>query len=283
MAPANRAGLKSGAGPRTVLGYFTVSVICGVPAASLVVPALALAGVDLRESVGFFNSLPAELTVEPPSQSTKVLTADGKTIATCYAENRVKIGLDQMPTYIKGAIVAIEDRRFYEHAGIDPQGLLRALASNLTSGGRQGASTLTQQYVTNVLNESLVSADKGDRIILNGQKSIGGKVREIRLAIELEKKYTKDQILEGYLYVVFFSRDAYGIEAASRHLFSTNAKSLTLPQAALLAGLVKSPSFYNPAVNPDNAIQRRNHVLDAMLELGSPTLPGARTQRCGTC
>ncbi|HEX9089206.1 MAG TPA: transglycosylase domain-containing protein, partial [Arthrobacter sp.] len=141
-------------------------------------------------------------------------------------------------------------------------------ASNLTGGSRQGASTLTQQYVTNVLNESLVSADKGDQIVLNGQKSIGDKVREMRLAIELEKKYTKDQILEGYLNIVFFSRDAYGIEAASRYFFSTTAKSLTLPQAALLAGLVKSPSFYNPAVYPDNAIQRRNHVLDAMLSLG---------------
>ena len=112
----------------------------------------------------------------------------------------------------------------------------------------------------------------------SGQKSLGGKVREMRLAIELEKKYTKDQILEGYLNIVFFSRDAYGIEAASRHFFSTNARSLTRPQAALLGGLVKSPTFYNPAVNPDNAIQRRNHVLDAMLarqDLGS----GARRRR----
>lgn len=253
---------------RGVLGYVTVSVICGVLVASFVVPAVAGAGVALRESAGFFNGLPAELAVDPPSQSTKVLTADGKTIATFYTENRVKVSLDQMSPYIKDAIVAIEDRRFYEHAGIDPQGILRALASNLTSGGRQGASTLTQQYVTNILNESLVSADKGDRIVLNGQKTVGDKVREMRLALELEKKYTKDQILEGYLNIVFFSRDAYGIEAASRHFYNSTAKDLTLPQAALLAGLVKSPSFYNPAVYPDNAIQRRNHVLDAMLDLG---------------
>ncbi|WP_160665540.1 transglycosylase domain-containing protein [Pseudarthrobacter sp. ATCC 49987] len=263
-----RTGSKLGAALRRVLGYFTVSALCGVLAASLLVPAVAGAGVALRESVTMFNNLPAELTVDAPSQSTTVLTADGKTIATFYAENRVKVGLDQMSPYIKDAIVAIEDRRFYEHGGVDGQGILRALASNLTSGGRQGASTLTQQYVTNVLNESLMSADKGDRIVLNGQKSIADKVREMRLAIELEKKYTKDQILEGYLNIVFFSRDAYGIEAASRYFFSTPAKSLTLPQAALLAGLVKSPSFYNPVVHPDNAIQRRNQVLDAMLTLG---------------
>ncbi|MEO3933487.1 transglycosylase domain-containing protein [Micrococcaceae bacterium Sec7.4] len=263
-----RTGSKLGAALRRVLGYFTVSALCGVLAASLLVPAVAGAGVALRESVTMFNNLPGELTVDAPSQSTTVLTADGKTIATFYAENRVKVGLDQMSPYIKDAIVAIEDRRFYEHGGVDGQGILRALASNLTSGGRQGASTLTQQYVTNVLNESLMSADKGDRIVLNGQKSIADKVREMRLAIELEKKYTKDQILDGYLNIVFFSRDAYGIEAASRYFFSTTAKSLTLPQAALLAGLVKSPSFYNPVVHPDNAIQRRNQVLDAMLTLG---------------
>ncbi|HEX9088618.1 MAG TPA: transglycosylase domain-containing protein, partial [Arthrobacter sp.] len=273
MAPTKRAASKSGATLRALLGYFTVSAVCGVLAASFVVPAVAGAGVALRESVGFFNGLPTELTVDSPSQSTRVMTADGKTIATFYAENRVKVGLDQMSPYVKDAIVAIEDRRFYEHAGVDPQGILRALASNLTSGGKQGASTLTQQYVTNVLNESLVSADKGDRIVLNGQKDIGDKVREMRLAIELEKKYTKDQILEGYLNIVFFSRDAYGIEAASRHFYSTSAKNLTLPQAALLAGLVKSPSFYNPAVYPDNAIQRRNHVLDAMLSLGRISQP----------
>ncbi|WP_082699359.1 transglycosylase domain-containing protein [Arthrobacter sp. EPSL27] len=253
---------------RGILAYVTVSVVCGVLAASLVVPAVAGAGVTLRESVGFFNGLPGELTIEPPSQSTTVLTADGKTIATFYAENRVRVSLADMSPYIKDAIVAIEDRRFYEHAGIDPQGILRALASNITNGGRQGASTLTQQYVTNVLNESLVSADKGDRIVLNGQKSIGDKVREMRLAIELEKKYTKAQILEGYLNIVFFSRDAYGIEAASRHFFNTTAKDLTLPQAAVLAGLVKSPSFYNPSLYPENTLQRRNQVLDAMLELG---------------
>ena len=113
-----------------------------------------------------------------------------------------------------------------------------------------------------MLNESLVSADRGDQIVLNGQKSMGDKIREMKLAVELEKKYTKDQILEGYLNIVFFARDAYGIEAASRYFFSTTAKDLTLPQAALLAGLVNSPSFYNPDVHPENAILRRNQVLD---------------------
>ena len=265
MAPKNRIGSRLAAALWRVLGFLIVSAICGVLAASLVVPGVAAAGLAVKTSITFFNDLPSELAVDSPSQSTKVLSADGKPIATFYAENRVKVGLDQMSPYVKDAIIAIEDSRFYEHAGVDPQGILRALASNLTSGGRQGASTLTQQYVTNVVNESLLSADRGDQVILSGQKSVGDKVREMKLAIELEKKYTKDQILEGYLNIVFFNRDAYGVEAASRHFFSTTAKDLTLPQAALLAGLVNSPSFYDPAVNPENSMERRNQVLDKML------------------
>ncbi|WP_427006064.1 transglycosylase domain-containing protein [Pseudarthrobacter sp. H2] len=271
MAPQNRIGSRLAAALWRVLGFLIVSAICGVLTASLVVPGVAAAGLAVSNSITFFNGLPSDLTVNSPSQSTKVLSADGKPIATFYAENRVKVGLDQMSPYIKDAIVAIEDSRFYQHAGVDPQGILRALTSNLTSGGRQGASTLTQQYVTNVVNESLLSADRGDQVILSGQKSFGDKVREMRLAIELEKKYSKDQILEGYLNIVFFNRDAYGIEAAARHFFSTTAKDLTLPQAALLAGLVNSPTFYDPSVHPENSVKRRNQVLEAMLRQGKIT------------
>jgi membrane peptidoglycan carboxypeptidase len=271
MAPKNRKRSGPAAALWRVLGFFTVSVICGVLAASLFVPGVAAAGVTVSNSISYFNSLPSELAVDAPSQSTRVLSADGKPIATFYAENRLRVRLDQMSPYIKDAIIAIEDSRFYEHAGVDPQGILRAMTFNLTSGGRQGASTLTQQYVTNVLNESLLSADRGDLVILSGQKSIGDKLREMKLAIELEKKFTKDQILEGYLNIVFFNRDAYGIEAAARYFFSTSAKDLTLPQAALLAGLVNSPSFYNPTVHPENSLQRRNQVLDSMLKQGKIT------------
>ena len=254
------------------LGFLAASVMCGVLAASLVVPAVAAAGYGVSSSIGFFDSLPEELTVQPPSQSTKVLTSDGQPIATFYAENRVRIPLDQMSPHIKDAIIAIEDSRFYEHAGIDPQGIVRAVFSNLTKGGQQGASTITQQYVTNVINEARLSQDRPDEVILSGQKDVGDKLREMKLAIALEKKFTKEQILEGYLNIVFFNSDAYGIEAASRYFFSTTAKDLTLPQAALLAGLVNSPTFYNPAINPDKSIVRRNQVLSEM------TLQGKITQ-----
>jgi membrane peptidoglycan carboxypeptidase len=254
-----------------LLGFLAASILCGVLAASLVVPAVAAAGLGVSSSIGFFESLPAELTVQPPSQATKVLTSDGQPIATLYAENRVRVPLDQMSPFIKEAIISIEDSRFYEHAGVDPQGILRALFSNLTKGGEQGASTITQQYVTNVLNEAELSQDKPDAVVLSGQKNLGDKLREMKLAIALEKKYTKDQILEGYLNIVFFSSNAYGIEAAARYFFSTTAKDLTLPQAALLAGVVNSPTFYNPATNPDKSMVRRNQVLSEMLRLGKIT------------
>lgn len=248
-----------------VIGFFTASALCGVLVASLVVPAVAAAGFGVSSSIDFFDRLPDELVVAPPSQSTKVLASDGQVIATFYAENRIKVPLDQMSPYIRDAVIAIEDSRYYDHAGIDPQGILRAAISNITSGGKQGASTITQQYVTNVINEAYLSQDKRDEVILSGQKSVGDKLREMKLAIALEKRFSKDQILEGYLNIVFFNRDAYGIEAASQYFFSTSAKDLTLPQAALLAGLVNSPSFYNPAVNPDKSIVRRNQVLSEML------------------
>lgn len=250
-----------------ILGFLAASAMCGVLAASLVVPAVAAAGMGVSTSIDYFKGLPDELTVEPPSQGTKVLTSDGQQIAAFYAENRVKVPLDQMSPFIRDAIIAIEDSRFYEHAGVDPQGILRALVSNLTKGGEQGASTITQQYVTNVLNEAQISQDRPDEVVLNGQKTIGDKLREMKLAISLEKKYSKDQILEGYLNIVFFSSNAYGIEAAARHFFSTTAKDLTLPQAALLAGVVNSPTLYNPATNPDKSIVRRNQVLAEMLRL----------------
>ena len=256
-----------GAALGRLLGFLAASVMCGVLAASLVVPAVAAAGMGVSSSIGFFESLPTELTVQPPSQATRVLTSDGQAIATFYAENRVRVPLDQMSPFIKDGIIAIEDSRFYTHAGVDPQGILRALVSNLTKGGEQGASTITQQYVTNVLNEAQLSQDRPDAVVLNGQKDFGDKLREMKLAIALEKKYTKDQILEGYLNIVFFSSNAYGIEAAARYFFSTTAKDLTLPQAALLAGLVNSPTLYNPATNPDKSIVRRNQVLSEMLRL----------------
>ncbi|WP_035760940.1 transglycosylase domain-containing protein [Paenarthrobacter nicotinovorans] len=248
-----------------ILGFLGVSAICGVLVAGLLVPAAAVSGSAASGSIQFFDTLPAELQVDPPSQNTTILAKDGTPIASIYAENRTKVPLDSMSPFIKDAVIAIEDSRFYEHGGIDTTGIMRAIVST-ARGNKQGASTITQQYVNNVINESLVASDREEDVKLNGgDKGVGDKLREMKLAIALEKKFSKEQILEGYLNIVFFNRDAYGIEAASKFFFSTTAKDLTLPQAALLAGLVNSPSAFDPIANPDNAKKRRDLVLAAMV------------------
>ncbi|MDE8589117.1 MULTISPECIES: transglycosylase domain-containing protein [Micrococcaceae] len=247
-----------------ILLFLGVSAICGVLVAGLLVPAAAVSGSAASGSIDFFDSLPAELKVDPPSQTTRILAADGSEIASVYTENRTKVPLDQISPNMKNAIIAVEDSRFYEHGGVDTTGILRALVAT-ARGNKQGASTITQQYVNNVLNANLAAAGEEDQIKLNGvNKGVGDKLREMKLSIALEKEFTKDQILEGYLNIVFFNRDAYGIEAASHYFFSTTAKDLTLPQAALLAGLVNSPSAFDPITNPEKSKQRRDLVLGLM-------------------
>jgi len=254
-----------------ILLFLGVSAICGVLVAGLLVPAAAVSGSAASGSIDFFDSLPAELKVDPPNQTTRILAADGSEIASVYTENRTKVPLDQISPNMKNAIIAVEDSRFYEHGGVDTTGILRALVSTVR-GNKQGASTITQQYVNNVLNANLAAAGEEDQIKLNGvNKGVGDKLREMKLAIALEKEFSKDQILEGYLNIVFFNRDAYGIEAASHYFFSTSAKDLTLPQAALLAGLVNSPSAFDPITNPEKSKQRRDLVLGLMKDQGKIT------------
>ncbi|WP_427015578.1 transglycosylase domain-containing protein [Pseudarthrobacter sp. P1] len=242
-----------------------VSSICGVLVAGLMVPAAALTGTAASNSISFFDDLPADVKIDAPQLSTKLLANDGSLIANFYDQNRIEVGLDEMSPYIKDGIVAIEDARYYEHGGIDTTGILRALAAT-ANGGRQGASTLTQQYVNNVIIQEHVANGEVDQIKLGGDKTVGDKVREMKLSIALEKKYSKEDILKGYLNIVLFGNATYGVEAASNLYFGVHAKDLTLPQAALLAGIVNSPEYYNPIKNPDNAKGRRNLVLGKMLE-----------------
>ncbi len=267
VASGRRLLLDTGTTLGRIMAFLVVSAVCGVFAAGLAVPAGALAGIAANGMAQLSDSLPSDLTVAPPGQVTRVLAADGSQIATLFSENRTQIPLEQMSPNIKNAIVAIEDSRFYQHGGIDPQGILRALATD-AGGGHQGASTLTQQYVTNVMNEDLITQGKDTQVVLNGQKGISDKIREMRLAIALEKKFSKDQILAGYLNLVSFNANAFGIQAASQYFFSVDAKNLTLPQAALLAGLVNGPSLYDPTQHPQASKDRRDLVLDAMLQHG---------------
>ena len=196
--------------PGTAVGRFllflVVGAVCGVMVAGLMMPAAAVAGSAAGFSAGLVANLPDELKIDTPSQSTDVLANDGSVIATFYSQNRDSVALEQMSPYIRDGIVSIEDARFYEHGGIDPTGILRALAAT-AGGGRQGASTITQQYVNNVIIQSHIAAGRPDLIHLGAAKTVGDKIREMKLAVSLEKTYSKEQILQGYLNIIYFNHN----------------------------------------------------------------------------
>lgn len=243
---------------------FLVCGVIGVIVAALLIPAGVLATGAVGSVDDFLSEVPDDLDVQPPAQATTLLASDGSTLATLYAQDRKVVDLDSMSPFIRDGVVAIEDSRFYEHGGVDLTGIARALVATL-NGSRQGASTITQQYVNNVLIEQLVSEGKSEDAKLGVEKTMADKVREIQLAIGLEKQMSKDDILAGYLNLIYFGNGAYGIEAAAKLYFNTTAKDLTLSQAAALAGVVNRPSYYDPITQPENVVDRRNDVLAKML------------------
>jgi membrane peptidoglycan carboxypeptidase len=248
--------------------FVATSIVGGVLLAGLGMPAVGATGYVARSSVNFFDSLPGDLATPPLSERSRLLAADGGQLATFYEEDRQEVSLDQIAPVMRQAIVAIEDSRFYQHGGVDPKGLFRAAVANYASGKVvQGASTLTQQYVKNVLIET--ATIKGDKAGVSAARADTKKrkVQEIKLAISLEKKFSKDEILNRYLNIAFFGDRVYGVEAASRYYFNKPAKDITLPEAALLAGLVQSPGEWSPRTKPEAATDRRNVVLRRMLDL----------------
>ena len=249
----------------SLLGAFVAtSVVLGLLGAGLLMPTVAATGGAAREGVSIFDALPGEFTQNPLSEQSRILAADGTLIATPYDENRVIVPLAQIAPIMRQAQIAIEDSRFYEHGGIDLQGVGRALISNLRGGNTQGASTLTQQYVKITLQENALNNNDTKAARAATAKNYTRKLQELKYAVTLEKNLTKDQILQGYLNLVYYGGQAYGVEAAARHYFGVSAAKLNLPQAATLAGLVQLPSQTDPIRNPVKALARRNVVLDRM-------------------
>ncbi|TMM36177.1 MAG: penicillin-binding protein [Actinobacteria bacterium] len=240
----------------------------GIAVAVLLYPVASLAGLAVKSGAEAVDSLPRQLLIAPSPQTTYVYAADGKTLLTTfYEEDRKYIPISQMSPLVRNAIVAAEDSRFFEHHGVDLKGTVRAFVANQQAGGvSQGASTLTMQYVRNVLRDA--ADNPQDAVDATAQDS-ARKLREMRLAIALEKRMSKTQILEGYLNVAYFGHRAYGIFAASNVYFSKPPDQLTLDEAAMVAGLVQAPSDYDPA-GPDRsaALDRRNYVIDRMAALG---------------
>jgi membrane peptidoglycan carboxypeptidase len=268
-SPAGAAGLSTvGRLVALLAAFVATSVIAGVLTAGLVMPTVGATGTVARSSVDFFDSLPEELEPQPLSQQSRILYADGSHMATFFDQNRIVVPLSAISPLLRQAVVAIEDSRFYEHGGVDMRGMTRAFVNNFRGGDTQGASTLTQQWIKNVLAEEARREGGQEAYEKAVAEDYGRKIREAKLAIAAERRLSKDQVLENYLNIALFGDGQYGVATASQHFFNKSAKDLTLPEAALLAGMIQIPRAYDPVEHPERALKRRNVVLKRMLELG---------------
>ncbi|WP_350258314.1 transglycosylase domain-containing protein [Scrofimicrobium sp. R131] len=249
-----------------IIAFLVLAALIGVLAAGFLLPVVGAAGAAVKAGPASFDEIPSDLELVTPAEESRMLDADGNEITRFYSQRRIIVASDQIAQVMKDAIVSVEDRRFYEHHGVDPDGLARAAINNLGGNATQGASTITQQYVKNMLVERGIQAGDQDLIDEAQEQSTERKLREVRYAMGLEARMTKDEILTGYLNIAPFGPTVYGVEAAARQYFSQSASDLSLAQAALLAGITNSPVEYNPLVNPEKAQERRDVVLRSMLD-----------------
>ncbi|HTU70035.1 MAG TPA: PBP1A family penicillin-binding protein [Candidatus Baltobacteraceae bacterium] len=189
-----------------------------------------------------------------PESSTRIFARDGTLLASVYKENRIYVPLSHIPLIMQEAVIANEDHNFYYHHGVDFGGIVRAAFADLTHQEFQGASTITQQLAR--------------KLFLNDEVSISRKIQEALLAMEIERYYTKDEILERYLNIVYLGSGAYGVDAAAHTYFGESIEKVDLPQAAMIAGVIAAPSDYSPFVNFSLAKDRQQHVLQRMVESG---------------
>ncbi len=266
--PSSKRNSRRASNPSQILSLVLTFVLLvtagGVVMTGLSLPVVLAASTTAQAGTSMFDDLPDEIQMDAPSQRSVMVAADGSRVASFFADNRIVVPLEQISPHIQHAVVSIEDRRFYEHKGVDPEGIARALVNNAVKDNVEGASTLTQQYVKNALIERALVAGDEAGIQAARVQNYGRKLREAKLAVTLEKHHTKEEILAGYLNIAPFGPSVYGVEAASQRYFSKHAADLTISEAALLAGITQSPQKYNPLRNPENATQRRALVLDAM-------------------
>lgn len=191
-----------------------------------------------------------------PAASSQIYDINGNELANVHAEqNRVPVKISQVPEHLKDAFIAVEDVRFYEHSGVDPKGIMRAVFANITNKGvAEGGSTITQQLAKNAY--------------LTQDRTYKRKIQEVFLALQLERKYTKDEILELYLNQIYFGQGAYGVQAAAKTYFGKDVKDLDLNECAMLAGIPKSPNYFSPLNNLQAAQERKAVVLDQMAKYG---------------
>ena len=223
---------------------------------------IALAGLLAGSVLAIGARLPpVDALYAPPSEATRIFASDGALVASLYRENRDSIPLSEVPFALRRAVIDTEDANFYHHHGISLRGVLRASFTNVREGAyAQGGSTITQQLARN--------------LFLRSEKSLSRKIAEMLLAIQIERRLTKEEILERYLNQVYFGQGAYGVETAAQVYFAKPAKDLTLPQCVLLAGLIRAPSVYSPYEHPDRARARMAEVSQRMVDLGDLTPQG---------
>ena len=251
-----------------LLAFLSVSSLMGVVTAGMLVPVAGPTALAAKSVPSVFNELPGDLQTVAPAEESQLLDSSGGVIAHFYDKQRIVVPSANIADVMKKAIVAIEDKRFYEHNGVDATGIVRALVTNLGDSGRQGASTITQQYVRNSLAERGYLEGDADQVSAATEQTTERKLREIKYALALEKTQSKDEILTGYLNIAPFGPITYGVEAASQRYFSKSASELNYLEAALLAGLVQSPVQYDPLTHPEAAQERRDTVLATMLDQG---------------
>ena len=250
------------------MAFLSVSALMGVVGAGMLVPIAGPTALVAKSVPSVFNELPGDLQTVAPAEESQLLDSSGGVIAHFYDKQRIVVPSANIADVMKKAIVAIEDKRFYEHNGVDATGIARALVTNLGDSGRQGASTITQQYVRNSLAERGYLEGDADQVSAATEQTTERKLREIKYALALEKTQSKDEILTGYLNIAPFGPITYGVEAASQRYFSKSASELNYLEAALLAGLVQSPVQYDPLTHPEAAQERRDTVLATMLDQG---------------
>jgi membrane peptidoglycan carboxypeptidase len=276
------------------LGFIGLSVAAGLLVTAAVTPALAVTGITANNAISVFDGLPDYLKVGKTMEKTNIWAknAEGKSVllASFFDQNREEVAWEQVSQFAKDAAVSAEDPRFYSHGGIDVMGTTRAILKTYIGGDTQGGSSITQQYVKNVLvqqcevestNNEELQACAGEATTADGAEGASRKLKEMRYAIGVEKDYSKDEILLGYLNIANFGARTYGIQAASRYYFAVNAADLTIEQAATLIAIVNYPSSLridqpdsetNGAANGyAKTLERRNYVIGKMLEEGKIT------------
>ncbi|GAA0462351.1 penicillin-binding protein [Paractinoplanes deccanensis] len=269
MSVANRT--KDRKWPSKAVLLLLCGLLTGVVVSAASFPAFALGGLVAKAGAEEFASLPSTIEQQAAPQVTRVFANDGKTqIAVLYDEFRSDVPITQISQYMQDAIVAAEDHKFYEHNGVDLKGIARAFVNNNNGGSKQGASTLTMQYVRMA---QAYGAKTPQEAIDATKDSPERKVTEIKYALQVEKDLDKKQILERYLNLAPFGNGAYGIYAGSQVYFKKTPKNLTIAEAALLAGMVKAPTAFDPttATGYPQALDRRNYIIDNMVQLGQIT------------